>query len=98
MGKKLEFNWVLKLKNHNLDGIIFSEGTLLSFSKNEERVYPTNIPIMLADEDWNIIAAIEITKYSISDNKTAGKYKILRIFNEQEREVLTKVHRELYSN
>ncbi|MDP3027447.1 MAG: hypothetical protein Q8N63_07075 [Nanoarchaeota archaeon] len=94
MGAKKEFYWVLKLKG-SLDGLV--EGDERSFEKAEERVYPINMPIMLADGDWNIVAAVSITEYMESTNKTSGKYKVVRIFNEDERKVLTAIHKEFYA-
>lgn len=94
MGSKKEFNWVLKLKE-TLENLAESE--VRTFEKAEERIYPINMPIMLADGDWNIVAAVEILKYQVSNNKTSGEYKVKRLFNPAEREILTQLHKEFYS-
>lgn len=94
MGSKKEFNWVLKLKE-NLEGIL--AGEVRAFEKAEERVYPINMPIMLADGNWNILAAVSIINYTISDNKTTGRYKVVRVFNKEEKKILTRLHREFYA-
>lgn len=95
MGAKKEFNWVLLKLKENLEGIL--AGEVRAFEKAEERIYPIDMPIMLADEDWNIIAAVSITEYTTSNNKTSGKYRVVKVFNENERMVLTKVHKEFYA-
>lgn len=94
MGSKKEFNWVLKLKG-TLENL--AAGEVRTFEKAEERIYPINMPIMLADGNWNIPAAVSIIDYTTSDNKTTGRYKVVRVFNEEEKKILTKLHREFYS-
>jgi len=94
MGSKKEFNWVLKLSD-NLEDLV--EGEVRTFEKDEARVYPTNIPIFLADSDWNIPAAIKILEYTESGDKTSGKYEIVRVFSALHKKLLSGIYKDLYS-
>lgn len=98
MGSKLEINWVLKLGHipTNLNKLV-EEGTEIPFAKDSERYFTS--PIFLADPNWTVLAAVEITKQAIiPGNKTTGAYRVVKVLNENERIVLTKLYRELYSH
>ena len=94
MGSKKEFNWVLKSPIYLENLVVGQTG---SFEKEEERIYPINIPIFLANPDWTILAGIKILEYSASEDKTTAKYEIIKIFKDEQRDMLTKIHREFYS-
>lgn len=76
MGKSYEFVWVLVLKDLPTD---LEVGKVYDFEKTEERIYPRGVPINLSNKDWDIIGQCEIIEFTISDNKTSGKYKILEL-------------------
>lgn len=96
MGSKKEFNWVLKSPKY-LENLVV--GQIRDFEKEEERIYP-NLPIFLANPDWTILAGVKIFGYgySVLEDKTTVKYEVIRIFNKEESSLLTKIHREFYSN
>ena len=91
MGFKTELNWALKLKLGLQDLKI---NKVYSFSKDEYRVYPIGIPIDLINDKWEAVAKVIIIEAKNSDEKTTGKYKILRLYEGKEKEVLTKYWRE----
>lgn len=98
MGDKSEVNWALKLEE-GLEELTESliEGGEDEFKKEGKRIYPIDVPLLLADKDWNILAAVRIMDYKTYDNKTKGIYKVIRIFNEEDRKTLTRIYRELYA-
>jgi len=91
MGFKTEFNWVLKLKpEQGLREEELELGKEYRFYKNEYRVYPLDIPIDLLNEDWEAVAKIIIIEVSNFEGKTTGKYKVIKIYSGQEKEILSK--------
>ena len=92
MGYKIEINWVLKLAPYQLrlgkESLV--KGCIYEFEKNEERIYPVNIPIELVDENWIVLAEISILEVTIGSGKTKGKYKVLAIPTEKRRSIYSK--------
>ena len=76
MGKSYEFVWVLVLKELPAD---LEVGKVYDFEKKEERIYPRGMPINISDKDWNVIGECEILEFTVSNNKTTGKYKVLEL-------------------
>ncbi|MFA6424642.1 MAG: DUF2584 family protein [Phycisphaerae bacterium] len=95
MGFPVEFNWALKLKyEQGLDEQNLKEDIEYSFTKGECRCYPVNIPIDLINDNWEAIAKVIITEFTIRKSVTIGKYKTLKIYSQSERDFLTKYWRE----
>ncbi len=90
MGFKTEFNWVLKLKpEQGLREDELEIGTEYRFFKEEYRTYPLNIPIDLVNSDWEAVAKVIIIEFNNFEEKTTGKYKVIKKFNEEERKFLS---------
>ncbi len=96
MGYVTEFNWILKLKEEQGFPDALNEGALCNFRKSENRVYPVGIAVFLADSLWNVCASVIIKEFAVKDNKTNGIFEVVRVFSGDEKEVLTKVMREMY--
>jgi len=94
MGFKAEFNWALKLKQEQGLALKPKKGKSYSFSKDEYRIYPIGIPIDLVNAKWEAIAKVEIEESTNWNGKTRGTYRILKVYEGQEKEVLTKYWRE----
>jgi NTP pyrophosphatase (non-canonical NTP hydrolase) len=96
MGFKTEFNWVLKLKpEQGLDENNLVVGSEYDFTKSDYRTYPVDIPLQLVNQDWEVIGLIEIIGFQNKDNKTSGRYKILKIYYGEEKQALTQQTKEL---
>tara|TARA_Y100000310_G_C20607740_1_gene776400 strand:- start:1121 stop:1447 length:327 start_codon:yes stop_codon:yes gene_type:complete len=90
MDSKIEFNWALKLKPENgLDESLLREGEIYNFTKSGNRVYPLNIPIDLINQDWVALARVIVIEYTNKENIITGRYRIVRIYNEEERRSIT---------
>ena len=95
MGFQTEFNWVLKLKPKNgLDETKLKIGKSYEFSKDEFRVYPVNNPIDLINENWESVAKVVVEEFKNISGITLGKYKVVKIYEGQEKTILTNYWRE----
>lgn len=86
----MDFNWALKLKPENglEEEKIVKDGEF-EFKKNEQRVYPLNIPIDLLNYKWEPVARVVILEYKANKDHTVGKYRVLKMYKGIEKEVLT---------
>ena len=95
MGYKTEFNWALKLKpEEGLEESGLEENKDYEFTKKEMRIYPIKIPIDLINNNWEAVAKIVILKCKIGDGKTSGLFNVIKIYQGQEKEILTNYWRE----
>ena len=95
MGFKTEFNWVLKLKpEQGLREQELETSKEYRFLKQEHRIYPIEIPIDLVNEDWEAIARVIITEVNNFEGKTSGKYKVIKIYEGREKQILSKYWQE----
>lgn len=95
MGFKTEFNWALKLKpEQGLNEESLEIGKIYDFSKREYRTYPIDMPIDLINQNWEVVAKVIVVESKNSDGKTQGKYKVIKIYQGQEKEFLTNYWRE----
>jgi hypothetical protein len=95
MGYITEFNWALKLKpEQGLHENSLEVGMIYDFSKEENRIYPLDIPIDLINENWEAVAKVVITQLENKKGKTSGKFKVLRIYKGTEKDILTNYWRE----
>ncbi len=92
MGFQTEINTVLKLKPeqglHEKDLAVHKE---YPFSKDGHRIYPLEVPLDLVNDQWGVVAKIMVTSYSVGKGKTKGTYKILKIYDDSERKMLSKL-------
>ena len=90
MGYLTEFNWILKLKlEQGLSQDKLEIDMIHDFSKDGARNYPLKYPILLVNNDWEAVGTVEILNFLADKDKTTGKYKIIKIHEGLDREVLT---------
>lgn len=94
MGYIAEFNWYIVDKQNNLKEI--TEGQELTITKSGERIYPLNLPLLLLDADWNVYGYAAVQSAERSSNQTIVRYKVLKILSNQEKEVFTRVIKEIH--
>ena len=77
-------NYILELDSSFLEGIV--EGELREF-KLESKKYALMVgsPIFLSDLEGDIIGIIMINKYDVRGQFPEGEYRVLKIFNEQDK-------------
>lgn len=85
MGFPIKMNWVLQIEppkelELNVD---------YEFKKRENRVFPLETPIDLINGNREAIAKIQVNEYTNKSNITTGIYRVLKIYSEQEKRVLT---------
>lgn len=93
MGENIEFNWILKLKKKDLEGLTLGETR--EFSKEGKRIYPLDFPVLLADEDWHFHGYAHINDYQSFGGTTTGKYSLIRELNGPEEQALFGIYRDL---
>lgn len=89
MGCIYEWNWILKLNNQQMPDLQL--GTPLTFCKKGIRIFPVNIPIDLLNENWEAIARCVITSVTMEEKQTRGTYRIVKMYDKEEKELLTKI-------
>ena len=95
MGFKTEFNWALKLTpDQGLDEIGLKAGLVCSFCKDDSRTYPVGMPIDLLNESWLPLAKVIILETTNHGSKTSGKYRIVKVYEGDEKRVLANYWRE----
>ncbi|MEK6857883.1 MAG: DUF2584 family protein [Nanoarchaeota archaeon] len=67
-------------------------GREYTFSKEGHRLYQIKVPMDLRTTDWEFIARVIVTKYSLGDNKTEGIYIPVKLFSAEERKIITKTY------
>ena len=92
MGAIYEMNWILKLNKGQVPDL--KENAEYHFKKNGLRVYPIDNPIDLVNENWEAVARCIITSITLQDGMTFGKYKVLTLYDEEEKRILTNVWRD----
>ena len=94
MGEDIKFNWILKLNKKDLENLAENSDNI--FHKKDKIVYPTERLIFLIDEEFNAKGIIKVEEFSIKDNGTSGKYKLIYTPNEEEKRVLSDIFKNMY--
>lgn len=90
MGYHLEFNCLLVVPNSQLDLTTLEKDEHYQIVKDEERLYPLNIPIEICDENYKYYGKVAVRKLTIEKGKTTLEFDVLKIFSPEESEVYTK--------
>lgn len=93
MGCIYEWNWILKLNHQQIPDLKI--GVPFTFYKKGIRIFPINIPIDLVNENWESIARCVITSVTMEKEETKGIYQIVNIYDDAEREIMTKMCRDM---
>ncbi|MEW6295165.1 MAG: hypothetical protein AB1467_02610 [Candidatus Diapherotrites archaeon] len=95
MGAMVEFNFVLKLKDE-LDRKDFVAGKTLRFQKSGSRIYPIDVPMLLADRDWNIAGVIKVKDFVTNSSETKGSYEVIKVFDDNTAKIFTENYSKKY--
>lgn len=85
MGFEIKFNWVLQIEP--ADDLI--PGEVYYFKKSGSRAFPIETSIDLINLSREAIAKIHILEFNNTNKETKGKYRILKIYEGEEKKVLT---------
>jgi len=99
MGEEIEFNWILKLDETELEKL--EECQTRRFYKKGNRIYPLKKLIDLVGDNFVTYGAVQIKDYEHSEddfgNKiTKGRYNIIHLCAPEEKEILTKYNQGKY--
>jgi hypothetical protein len=64
-------------------------GTRYEFTKTIARVYPIGIPILLTDDDLNVIGKCVIHEFRMEPDMTSGVYEVLEVYGTEKRRIFT---------
>jgi len=97
MGYLSEFNWVLKLKKEQ--GLVedLEVEKIYGFNKAGRRNYPIGFPILLVNNDWEAVGNAVVLNFTNDGFNTKGDFKIIKLYEGNEKEVLTNFLRESIS-
>ena len=93
MGCIYEWNWILKLNHEQIPEL--RVGEKFTFCKKGIRIFPIYIPIDLVNENWEAVARCVIISVTMQKEETKGIYQIISIYDETERNVVTKLWRDM---
>lgn len=65
-------------------------GKPYSFTKNGHRIYQIKVPMDLRDENWKAYGRCVITEYTLGGGKTIGTFVMVKIFDGEQSEQVTK--------
>lgn len=85
MGFEIKFNWALQIDE--LDNLV--EGEVYDFVKTGNRAFPIETPIDLINPKREAVAKVHILEFSNTKTETRGKYKVIKIYTGEEKDILT---------
>lgn len=85
MGFEIKFNWALQIE----PAADLAEGGVYDFSKSGNRIFPIEIPIDLINSKREAFAKIHVLEFANTKTGTKGKYKVIKIYNGEEKNILT---------
>jgi hypothetical protein len=96
MGFQTEINYILKSSKHaeSVDLHTKKVGDTIFITKRNARVYIINVPIMFADNEWQILGMCIVQTVEMSPSQTIVVARILTLFSETESKVVTRLVRE----
>jgi hypothetical protein len=89
MGYKVEINTMLRLAKDEAGPGQLKIGETYVIKRENARIYPVNIPILLLLEDWTVFGYCEITLSTSSDAGTSIRFKLLSTFTAAEQQTYT---------
>ena len=89
MGYKLEVNTMIRLiETDNINEIEFDK--VYEIKRDNARMYPVNIPLLLLKEDWTVIGYAIITELELKKEGSEIEFKLISKFDQQVSERYTR--------
>jgi len=89
MGYNLEFNCLLRVSIADLDLRTIKLGDTYTISKDNNRLYPLNIPIEICDQDYHYYGKVAVRRLTLEAGKTVLDIEVLKVFSAEEAAVYT---------
>ncbi|MBI5138073.1 MAG: DUF2584 family protein [Nitrospirae bacterium] len=84
MGLPVEMNTVLKLTPAQGLPADPRPDTVYAFSKDGTRFYPIGVPVELIGPDWKTLGKAVIDEFTVSTERTSGKFRVVKRFTPEE--------------
>lgn len=65
------------------------EGKEYTFKKDGHRLFMIDTPMELITPDWQVLARVMITEFTMGHNETKGVYKVLKVYSDEEVKVVS---------
>jgi len=85
----LEFNCLLRVANTDLDLRTIKPGDTYTISKDNNRLYPLNIPIEICDQNYRYYGKVAVRRLTLEAGKTVLDIEVLKVFSDEEAAVYT---------
>ncbi|VAW31755.1 hypothetical protein MNBD_CPR01-190 [hydrothermal vent metagenome] len=89
MGNPFKLQACLRIDKSNIPNPL-EIGKKYNFSKNGHRLYQIRVPMDLRDENWDAYGRCVVTEYTLGNGKTVGTYVVVKIFDKEQGEQVTK--------
>ncbi len=83
MGYMAELNTLLRLSK-DFDASAVSVGKTLQVTKENERVFPLHVAMLLVSNDWTFYGYCVVHSTLIKDGKTILEFEVLSLFSPEE--------------
>ena len=90
MGRMIELNTMLRLKEGDVDLYHIKVENEYKIIKSGIRLYPMNLSILMLDEKWTALGYCMITKTISENDQMEVTFRILSIFTPEEQQIVTK--------
>lgn len=60
-----------------------------AFKKDGHRLFMLDTPIELVTDNWQAIARIMVTEFTVGHNETKGVYKVLKVYSDEEVKIVS---------
>ena len=89
MGYHIELNSLLVVPENTLDLSNLEIGKTYRLTKDQERLYPINIPIDVCDKDYRYKGKVVVRKLTLETDVTSLEFEVLKIYSPEEAAMYT---------
>jgi hypothetical protein len=89
MGAKIELNTMLRLGKDDVKPAELIVGKTYLTKKDNIRIYPMDLAILLLSEDWTAQGYCAIHKSTIDNGKMEIYFEVLSLFSYEEQKIIT---------
>ena len=94
MGIRLNINYILRSDDFDITAL--KEDKEYSFTKSGLHFITDTIQIWLARKDWTVLADIQVTSLTRTQNSTSGTFIVKHVYSDNEQKVVTEMFRRMY--